>query len=137
VVEEFEDTAFDVIQGAGGRVVKFIGDAVMYVTPRPAAAVDAALALVRRMERPVRAGVTYGLLLAQDGDWFGPPVNLAARLVAAAEPGVVLVAEPLKERLDGGYVTTPLPPKALRGIGEPVVAYAVEVSSGPPPRTEE
>jgi class 3 adenylate cyclase len=135
LLDTFENAATDLVQEADGRVVKFIGDAVMYVTPRPAAAVDVAVRLVGGFPRPVRAGVTYGLLLAQDGDYFGPPVNLAARLAAVAEPGQVLVGTDLRDRLDGTYVTTAQPPRTLRGIAEPVVAHAVEVSSGAPTST--
>ncbi len=135
LLNAFEGTATTLVHEVDGRVVKFIGDAVMYVTPRPAAAVDVAVRLVTGFPHPVRAGVTYGLLLAQDGDYFGPPVNLAARLVAAADPGQVLVDTDLYDRLDGAYATTPLPPKTLRGIADPVVSYAVEVSSAPPPST--
>jgi class 3 adenylate cyclase len=135
LVDAFEDLATTHVHEAGGRVVKFIGDAVMYVTPHAPAAVDVALRLVHHSSHPVRAGVTYGLLLAQDGDYFGPPVNLAARLVANAEPGQVLIDEQAATHLDQTYVTTPQPPTTLRGIADPVVAYAVEVASGTPPHT--
>ena len=121
----FEDTASGLIHAVDGRVVKFIGDAVMYVTARPAAAVDVARKLVDGFEHPVRAGVAYGVLLAQDGDYFGPPVNLAARLVGVAEPGQVLVSEELRARLPEGYATEALPPREVRGIAEPVTPYVV------------
>jgi class 3 adenylate cyclase len=121
----FERTATTLVQQAEGRVVKFIGDAVMYVTPRAATAVTVARELVATSDHPVRAGVAYGLLLAQDGDYFGPPVNLAARLVAVAEPGQVLVDGEVNERLDGTQRTAPLAPRALRGIADPVTPYAV------------
>jgi class 3 adenylate cyclase len=135
LVDAFEELATTHVHEAGGRVVKFIGDAVMYVTPHAASAVDVALRLLHHSSHPVRAGVTYGLLLAQDGDYFGPPVNLAARLVAAAEPGQLLVDAEAATRLDETYQITPQPPATLRGIAEPVVAYAVEVASGSPPTT--
>jgi class 3 adenylate cyclase len=125
MVTGFERAAFDAVHEVDGRVVKFIGDMVMYVTPQAEAAVDVARRLVGESEHPVRAGVTYGLLLAQDGDYFGPPVNLAARLVAAAEPGQVLVSAELRERLPASYETVPLPPRELRGIADPVTPYAV------------
>ena len=121
----FERTATAAVQDVDGRVVKFIGDAVMYVTPRPADAVDVARRLVAEAGLPVRAGIAYGVLLAQDGDYFGPPVNLAARLVAIAEPGQLLIDQALSERLPAGYDTTALPPHALRGIAEDVTPYAV------------
>jgi len=125
----FENVATALVQERGGRVVKFIGDAVMYVTPRPEAGVDVALSLVRRareLDGPqVRAGVSYGLLLAQDGDYFGPPVNLAARLVALAEPGQVVVSADLNDRITASHRTTALAPRTVRGIADPVTAYVV------------
>ena len=99
----------------------------MYVAPHAPTAVDIARAIVTELGTgtPARAGVSYGVLLATDGDYFGPPVNLAARLVAAAEPGQVLVSGALRERLDATYATTALPPRELRGIAEPVTPYVV------------
>lgn len=124
-LDAFENVATNAVHQSGGRVVKFIGDAVMYVHPLPQEAVSVAKRLVEESASPVRAGVTYGLLLAQDGDYFGPPVNLAARLTDAAVPGQVLVGDDLRQRLDGAFRTEAQPPKALRGIADPVVAYAV------------
>ena len=121
----FEETASRLVHEADGRIVKFIGDAVMYVTPHAVTAVDVAKNLLERVDHPVRAGVAYGLLLAQDGDYFGPPVNLAARLVGVAEPGQVLVSDDVRVRLPDGYGTEPLSPRELRGIPDPVTPYAV------------
>ncbi|HVF05374.1 MAG TPA: adenylate/guanylate cyclase domain-containing protein [Frankiaceae bacterium] len=125
MLDSFEELASGLVNAVDGRVVKFIGDAVMYVTAKPAAAVEVALRLVDRSEHPVRAGVAYGVLLAQDGDYFGPPVNLAARLVATAEPGQVLVSDEVCKLLPSDYEVQPLPPRELRGIAEPVTPYAV------------
>lgn len=125
MLTRFERTATALVTEADGRVVKFIGDAVMYVTAQPATAVDVATRLVDQADHPVRAGVAYGLLLAQDGDYFGPPVNLAARLVSVAEPGQVLVDGAVRERLPATRATTALPPKTLRGIAEDVSPYVV------------
>jgi class 3 adenylate cyclase len=125
MLDAFEAVATDAVHGAGGRVVKFIGDAVMYVHPSAAEAVSIARRLVADCEQPVRAGLSYGLLLAQDGDYFGPPVNLAARLTDAATARQVLVSGDLRQRLGEAARTEPQPPKALRGIADPVVSYAV------------
>ena len=121
----FERNATTLVHEVEGRVVKFIGEAVMYVTPRASTAVDVARRLVATNDHPVRAGIAYGLLLAQDGDYFGPPVNLAARLVSVAEPGQVLLAADAAERLGEGYATEPLAPRTLRGIPDPVTPYAL------------
>jgi class 3 adenylate cyclase len=119
----FEEVAADVGQDGGGRLVKFIGDAVMFVAPDASIAVGVAEALVLAASvrgLTARAGVTAGTALALDGDYFGPVVNLAARLVALAEPGSVLVSEPVVERLAGSRTVVPLGPQAIRGFDDPV-----------------
>ncbi len=129
LLTRFEEVTTEVVHRHDGRVVKFIGDAVMYVTPRAGTAVDVAVSLVERLATDggpgVRAGVTYGVLLAQDGDYYGPPVNLAARLVAAADAGQVLVSGDVAERLAGEREVAALPARELRGLAEPVVPYVV------------
>ena len=84
------------------RVVKQIGDAVMFVSPDAEAAVDTCLDLIERAEAedgfpPLRAGVAYGPAVNRWGDWFGSTVNVASRLTARARPGAVLVSEAVKE----------------------------------------
>jgi class 3 adenylate cyclase len=124
LLSRFEEVAADVVQDNSGRVVKFLGDAVMYVATDAFSAVRIAEALVdSAAERGLtaRAGVTVGTALALDGDYFGPVVNLAARLVALAEPGTVFLSEPVVERLDGVRRTESLGPQTIRGFTEPVV----------------
>lgn len=125
LLSTYERLASDTVHEHGGRVVKFLGDAVMYVTTTADAAIAIARALVERSSAPVRAGLSYGSLLAQDGDYFGPPVNLAARLVAVAQPGQILLSQDLVDRLLEPVDTEAQPPRELRGITDPVVAYAV------------
>ncbi|MDQ1704280.1 MAG: hypothetical protein QOF18_646 [Frankiaceae bacterium] len=119
----FEEVAADVVQDHDGRLVKFIGDAVMFVAPDASIAVAVAEALVLAAAirgLTARAGVTAGTALALDGDYFGPVVNLAARLVALAEPGTVLVSEPVVERLAGSRTVVALGPQTIRGFDDPV-----------------
>jgi class 3 adenylate cyclase len=127
VLNVFEEDATHVVQEHGGRIVKFLGDAVMWVSARPKDLVAIASDLVTHPRAAeagieVRAGIAFGSLLAQDGDYFGPPVNLASRLVAAALPGQVLTAGDLVVEL-GVEGLTELPPLALRGFDEPVTPY--------------
>jgi len=123
----FGATVSDVVLANGGRVVKFLGDAVMWVNSDPARLAQAALELVdhpraREEGLQVRAGLGYGELLATGGDYFGNPVNLAARLVAAAAPGQILAAAEVYERLSDwpAIVQEPL---QLKGFDSPVIAY--------------
>ena len=88
-----------------GRVVKFIGDEVMWVSTTPELLAKAAVDLVdhpkaREAQMQVRAGLDYGTVLAMGGDYFGNTVNLAARLVAAAEPGQILATAAVRDGFD-------------------------------------
>ena len=81
----------------GGRVVKSIGDAVMFTAPTPVQAGVAATQIVSRVAAdddlpPVRVGIAHGPVLPGYADYFGATVNLASRLCAAAAAGEVLVA---------------------------------------------
>jgi class 3 adenylate cyclase len=127
MLNEFNATATDVVHADGGRVVKFIGDAVMWVSSSPERLAKAALDLVdhqkaREVHLQVRAGLAYGRVLAIGGDYFGNPVNLAARLVAAAGPGQILAASSVRDELPDwpAIVQDPLP---LKGFEAPVTAY--------------
>jgi class 3 adenylate cyclase len=127
LLSEFNATVSDVVHTDGGRVVKFIGDAVMWVSPSAEQLARAATDLVdhpraREAGLQVRAGLGYGPMLALGGDYFGNPVNLAARLVAAAEPGQILTSADVHAELEG-WTAQPLDPLMLRGFTEPVQAY--------------
>lgn len=91
VLTEFEHAASDAVTAEGGRVVKLIGDEVLYTAPDERAACAVALELARIFSEhprvpPTRAGVAAGEVLLRDGDVFGPVVNLAARAARLAGP---------------------------------------------------
>lgn len=96
-IEGFEAACTDLVLEHGGRVIKSIGDAVLFVAEDLAGAVEAALVLTERGASTdetfpeVRAGVAYGDVVARLGDVFGPTVNIASRLTSLARPGTVLV----------------------------------------------
>ncbi|HVU61636.1 MAG TPA: adenylate cyclase regulatory domain-containing protein [Mycobacteriales bacterium] len=119
----FEEVADDIVRDEDGRVVKYIGDAVMYVTHGASSAVRVAdrlldAAEVRGMQ--ARAGVTVGVVLSLEGDYFGPVVNLAARLVAMAAPGELLVTDEVVARIDGAMEAVALGPRAIRGFSKEI-----------------
>jgi adenylate cyclase len=104
LVEGFEDETTRLVVEAGGRVIKTIGDEVLFVADEARAGVEVALGLTRRGEDDddfprVRAGVAYGLVTSRLGDVFGPTVNIAARLTSVARPGTVLVDAGAREVL--------------------------------------
>jgi adenylate cyclase len=126
LLERFERETSLRVTAFGGRVVKTLGDEVMYATDDPLAAVEVALDTVAAHaaddELPdVRAGVAFGPVLERLGDVFGEPVNLASRLVGEARPRSVLVdpvlLEALAERdlVDGSYDVQRLRKRSVRG----------------------
>lgn len=129
-IDGFEEAAHDVAQGCGGRIVKFIGDAVMFVGDTTAVGSDLALALVERFadEGTVapRGGVAAGPVLLRGGDYYGPTVNLAARLAEQAVPGEILVNEDIAAGPGPTVRVEPAGRRLLKGFGAPVRVFAVE-----------
>jgi adenylate cyclase len=133
LILRFEDVAHDAIAQGGGRVVKMIGDAVMFVADDPEQATLIALELVDAYAHdpllpPARAGLSVGSVLARDGDYYGPTVNLAARIVDIARPSRVVVSDELHHALatSGHFAFRRLPPKRLKGIGRSTLWAAHE-----------
>ena len=127
LLSEFSATVTDVVHADGGRVVKFIGDEVMWVSSTPERLAKAAADLVdhpkaREAHMQVRAGLDYGTVLAVGGDYFGNSVNLAARLVAAAEPGQILATSAVRDELPD-WPAAAQEPLTLKGFDTPVTAF--------------
>jgi adenylate cyclase len=122
MLSRFESVAWDAVTEAGGRLIKLIGDEAMLVCPTATQAAEAALEIVNASagsELPVaRAGLAIGPLLVRGGDYFGPTVNLASRLVDRADPGTVAVDERFRAALTDAFAFEPLARRPLKGIGE-------------------
>jgi adenylate cyclase len=92
----------------GGRPVKWLGDGVMFHFPDPGRAVVGGLELVEQTESavsvPARMGINAGAVVAQEGDYFGRTVNVAARIADYARPHEVLVSEEARQGADAGEV---------------------------------
>lgn len=137
LLARFEQHVYDVVVRRGARVVKTIGDAVMFVGLPPAVARSAVdLTVPADGVPPLRLGVAVGVVLERDGDYFGPVVNLASRLTDAAAPGTVLAGENVRTALDGtdardALLARRLRPRHLRGIG--TVAVCSLRARGPTP----
>jgi len=124
MVDRFEALAYEQITRRGGRVVKMIGDEVMFTAEAPAVAAEIALALVDTYAGDpalpeVRVGLALGPTLSFEGDLFGPTVNLASRLVNIARPGTVLASDDLAAQLRdaAAFTLRSLRPLRLKGIG--------------------
>jgi adenylate cyclase len=124
IVGRFEALAFDAVAAEGGRVAKMIGDEVMFVVDDVGAALETALSLAEayaddELLSDVRVGLASGGVLAREGDYYGPVVNLASRIVNIAVPGAVVVSESIHEVMsaDPRYVFHALRPRSLKDIG--------------------
>jgi adenylate cyclase len=132
LVTRFEELAYDTVVEHAGRVVKTIGDEVMFVAADIASAARIALRLTERsavdeLLPEARAGLAAGTLLAQEGDYYGPVVNLASRLVGLARPGSVLASGEVHDALadDPAFVWHRLRSRRIRDIGR-VEVWALE-----------
>ena len=85
------------------RLVKMIGDAAMFSSPESGPLVDAVVGLVDSAGTdempPLRAGLARGQVLGRGGDWYGRPVNLAARITNFARPESVVIDQAVKDSL--------------------------------------
>ncbi|HEY5109305.1 MAG TPA: adenylate/guanylate cyclase domain-containing protein [Acidimicrobiales bacterium] len=120
LLTEFENLDSDAVVAAGGRVVKLIGDEVLYTAPDPVTACAIALDLAELMRSharlpEVRAGVAFGEVMLRDGDVFGPMVNLAARAAKVGGPGDVVVDSAMADA--AGMPSEPLGILDVRGFG--------------------
>lgn len=135
VVGAFNDVAHRVVTSHGGRVVKFIGDEVMFVVPSADGAAGAVTELLLELEASGlpqgRAGVAWGAALTRDGDYFGTCVNLASRLTRLAEPRSALITAELhgaissEFRSPAGMSLVPGQPTLVRGFEQPVSVYVI------------
>jgi class 3 adenylate cyclase len=131
VMAQFEALAHDVIVARDGRLVKLIGDEVMFVAVDVAAACDVALTLVERFAGDPavtpRAGLAAGPLLMRSGDYYGPIVNLASRIAELAVPQEVLVtAEVAAQAASSQLRFEPAGKRMLKGFDEPFLLYAAQ-----------
>lgn len=118
LLRRFEEGVHERVVEACGRIVKTIGDEVMWIVDDPAVAARCALALAEDLlDPPVRVGVAWGSTLPQGGDHFGPVVNIAARLTEVARVSSVLVDRGLATQLEGEpeFDLLPLRPIHVRG----------------------
>jgi len=129
LVERFEVIASDAALAHDGRVIKLVGDAVMYAAVEPDDAVETArdLLVAFSAESHVRAhgGIAFGEVLARGGDYYGPVVNVAARLSEVAVPDEVLVTREVADRVEG---LEPAGRRMLKGFDEPVELASLTTS---------
>jgi class 3 adenylate cyclase len=135
----FDSTASETVVARGGRVVKLIGDEVMFVADDAATGVATALDLVEAFAShdllpPVRAGIATGNVVARDGDYSGPVVNLAARAVKNADPSTVLADAATVDALatSSDFSCAAAGSYTLKGFAEPAQLSRVTRTVTPP-----
>jgi len=123
LVELFESRCSDVVASQRGRVIKSIGDSVLFVNDDPVRAYDTAEGIINVIGRDsrmpdVRVGLATGSVVMRLGDVFGPPVNLASRLTAVARRNRIIIDARTARLLPGeDFETRPLPARPVRGFG--------------------
>ncbi|MCX2969210.1 MULTISPECIES: adenylate/guanylate cyclase domain-containing protein [Streptomyces] len=139
LVEAFETTAADLVAAHGGRLIKTLGDEVLYVADEAGTAAEIGLRLIETLSNDetmpeLRVGMAFGTVTTRMGDVFGNTVNLASRLTSIAPKDTVLVDGAIREELTavgdaprsekdsgagGGYrfALQPLYQRPVRGLG--------------------
>ncbi|HQR79239.1 MAG TPA: adenylate/guanylate cyclase domain-containing protein [Actinomycetota bacterium] len=124
LVHRFEAASSDIVAAAGGRLVKTVGDEVLFTTNSADQAAEIALRLHETHADDdsvpeVRVGLATGQVLSRMGDVFGTTVNLASRLTAMARPGGTLVDADTKAQLDQDerFVLRAQRGRPVRGFG--------------------
>ena len=97
-ITDFETYALEAIAQRRGRLVKFVGDEIMFATNLLEDAREIALELLQWVAHHdhlsyARAGIAHGSVISRDGDLYGATVNLAARLVTLAEPDTIVTVD--------------------------------------------
>ena len=134
LMNRYYDTARGVLERHGGRVEKFVGDAVMAVFGIPVATEDDALRatraavelrdVVQELGLDARIGVNTGAVVAGEGDTLvtGDAVNVAARLEQAAGAGEILLGDDSLRLVRDAVTTEPLE-LTLKGKAGKVTAH--------------
>lgn len=124
LVKHFESVSADVVAAHGSRLIKTLGDEVLFVHESPARVASIAIELHdahrRNSEIPrMRIGLSTGPVLLRMGDVYGTTVNRASRLTAMAKPGSTYVDAATLEALEDlpDFSFKSIRPRPARGFG--------------------
>ena len=129
LIEILQALSREIVGRYEGRIVKFIGDAILAEFPSTALAVQAGAALSNAyLERSAATGHSHRLTVgvhvgdiavSSEGDLYGDTVNAAARIQETAEPGQVVVSQDVWRQLRGRreFYFEPLGDRSLKGVG--------------------
>jgi adenylate cyclase len=127
LISQFEAKAFEVAATHDGRIVKHIGDEVMFVALDAAAGCAIARDITAAYSEGIepRGGVAYGEVISRHGDYYGTIVNLASRLAELAIPGEVLVDGATAASATGPFEFRPAGNRLLKGFDVPVEVFSL------------
>lgn len=133
-----------IVEDGNGYVFTTAGDSFAVAFSEPLEAMRAAVACQESLDAQdwggvgdlrVRIGLDTGLATERDGDYFGPPLNRAARIMAGADGGKIhmsqTTADLVRHALPAGYRLADLGRKRLRGLDRPVRIHRLEPESAP------
>ena len=125
LVQRFETITSDAVNAGGGRLIKTVGDEVLFTAWPPASAAEIALSICEQIAADpmlpnVRIGIASGDVLGRLGDVFGTTVNLASRITALASPGCILCDEATAGVLEesSAFSLTPARRRSIKGLGQ-------------------
>lgn len=124
LVEIFESRCADVVASRHGRVVKTLGDSVLFMSVTAQEAIDTALDIIAVIGRDprlpdVHLGMATGPVVLRMGDVYGPVVNLASRLTSVARRNRVIIDQATADLLPAeDFETRRLPARPVRGFGD-------------------
>jgi adenylate cyclase len=133
VVRRFERSVSDAVD-APVKLVKTIGDAAMLVAPEPGPVVNTVVDLVERSQDDgplLRGGVASGEGLPRAGDWYGRPVNLAARLTGFAKRGSIVASKEVRDACVDAYVWSDAGRRRFKGVKGTVEVFRVRRPQDP------
>jgi adenylate cyclase len=109
------------------RFMKALGDGYMLAYTEPQSAVGAGARIIDAMKAPrlpgVHASAHSGVAIAREGDYFGSAVNLAARLLNAADRDELIATRPVVESTGDGFRWEPAGTRRIRGVAEPCEVF--------------
>ena len=136
LLREHERLTRDALAQKGGTEIKTMGDGFMASFASASGALDAAIAMQRSIserfaatETPIRIriGINAGEPIAEDDDLYGTAVIQAARVMAKAEGGQILVTDTVRNLVAGqAYRFDPFGSHELKGFAEPARLFSVE-----------
>lgn len=122
LLDRFETVVLDMVVKHGGRVIKNLGDEILFVIEDPVAAAEATLQLMEVFAAddalpPIHAGLAYGPVLSRGGDVYGPVVNIAARLSSMARKETIRVDQAMAAELADAdqFTLSARAPRHVRG----------------------